>query len=45
MTFIGKNLKDFTAQIAGIGYRGALDQFMPPKIVPLLEETQGIGDG
>lgn len=42
-TFVGKNLKDFTAQIAGIGYRGALDQFTPPKIVPLLDEHRASG--
>ena len=43
MTFIGKNLKDFTAKVNDIGYRGALDQFMPPKIVPLLEEHRASG--
>ena len=43
MTFIGKNLKDFTAQVNDIGYRGALDRFMPPKIVPLLEEHRASG--
>ena len=42
-TFVGKNLKDFTAQINDIGYRGALDRFMPPKIVPLLEEHRASG--
>ena len=43
MTFIGKNLKDFTAKVNDIGYRGALDRFMPPKIVPLLEEHRASG--
>lgn len=43
MTFVGKNLKDFTAQINDVGYRGALDRFMPPKIVPLLEEHRASG--
>ena len=43
MTFVGKNLKDFTAKVNDIGYRGALDRFMPPKIVPLLEEHRASG--
>ena len=42
-TFVGKNLKDFTAKVNDIGYRGALDQFMPPKIIPLLEEHRASG--
>ena len=43
MAFVGKNLKDFTAQVNDIGYRGALDRFMPPKIIPLLEEHRASG--
>lgn len=43
MTFVGKNLKDFTAQINDVGYRGALDRFMPPKINPLIEEHRASG--
>lgn len=43
MTFVGKNLKDFTAQINDVGYRGALDQFTPPKITPLLDEHRASG--
>ena len=43
MTFIGRNLKDFTAKINNIGYRGALDQFTPPQINMSLEEHRASG--
>lgn len=42
-TFVGKNLKDFTVKVNDIGYRGAFDRWMPPKIIPLLEEHRASG--